>query len=186
MYRFIKVKWTELNMEYPFMLYCNSIEQIMEHNEKYLSNEISDGFKNLIDVSRGLAHIKTPFGMAVRWEAELNETSIIEAGVSMESKITAGKVKSLLKYGAILIRPVGSYMVIDDSFEIIDEVISPTMKYPEYGESDISINRWDGGLHYYARIGNMTVEDDRGKVKWNTHQEAKRQALLFLEKTNSE
>jgi len=49
-----------------------------------------------------------------------------------------------------------------------------------YTESDISITRWPGGRHYYAKIKNIEVADENGDSKWNTTEEAKRQAKIFL------
>lgn len=38
------------------------------------------------------------------------------------------------------------------------------------------------GKHYYAKIGNMEVVSEDGKNKWNTPEEANRQALLYFER----
>jgi len=44
-------------------------------------------------------------------------------------------------------------------------------KVNEYSEKDISVKKWDGGTHYYARVGDWDVEID-GKRKWNTYEYA--------------
>jgi len=66
-----------------------------------------------------------------------------------------------------------------------DELIFPTRETDEkYSEKDISVSQWTYGNHYYAKIGKWDVVDEEGNTKWNTKQEAQRQAKIFLEQLN--
>ena len=62
-----------------------------------------------------------------------------------------------------------------------DDVIEP---HVEYTEQDIKITRWRGGNHYYAKVGHIDVEDDFGKVKWNTEKQAREMAVKYMHDLN--
>jgi hypothetical protein len=54
------------------------------------------------------------------------------------------------------------------------------MVYPTYSKQDIKINKYPGGNHYYASLGEMTVVDSQNNQKWNTLEEAQRVSESFL------
>lgn len=66
-----------------------------------------------------------------------------------------------------------------DSYEV-EEILDSN----EYLESDIQINKWWGGKHYYAKIKKIDVVDENGEVKWNTEERAREVALSYLSKLN--
>lgn len=81
------------------------------------------------------------------------------------------------------IRPIKS--VKKDILKTVNKEIFtwPTEKYTK---EDINITKWPGGKHYFAKIGSITVEDEYGNTKWNTVEEAERQAEIFLRKIEHE
>ena len=41
---------------------------------------------------------------------------------------------------------------------------------------------WEGGQHYYAKIGKLDVLDKNGNQKWNTKEETIEAAKWYIEK----
>jgi hypothetical protein len=78
------------------------------------------------------------------------------------------------------VSPNGAFRPVDETFDILAEVESEVLVFPVTSESDIKVTQWEGGLHFYATVGNMTVYDDKGNMKWNTEEEAKRWAMRAL------
>ena len=110
---------------------------------------------------------------------DIKGTSFIKESTTLENKVYQGKVNTLLKGYILLLRENGSYMVINDSIKIINTFYNDELIYPNYTLDDIKIKRWDGGKHYYAKIGNMEVVID-GINKWNTPQRAREMAEQFF------
>lgn len=52
----------------------------------------------------------------------------------------------------------------------------------DYTENDISVTKWPGGKHYYAKIRNIEVVDEENDIKWSSAEEAERQAKIFLKR----
>lgn len=40
------------------------------------------------------------------------------------------------------------------------------------------------GTHWYAKIGNMDIKDEKGNMKWDTKEEAEKAAWKFVENLN--
>jgi len=178
-YKFVRLKCNHYNMEYPWILECKDIETLIEHTEKYMNTEIERGVKDWFKSQKG--HLTTNYASAVEKMMIFTGNNFIKESTIMENKIFQGKLKMLLKFGTLYLRENGSYMVHSDSLIIIDKKVMDEMVWPEYTVDDIKISKWDGGSHYYAKIGRMDVTDADGNVKWNTHKEAKRHALVFFE-----
>lgn len=91
----------------------------------------------------------------------------------------------MIRFGNILLRENSSYMIFnEDRYEILESFDREEMIYPHYSESDIKITQWKGGQHYYAKLGNMTVVDEDGNQKWDSFNEAYKQAKMFLSENN--
>lgn len=74
------------------------------------------------------------------------------------------------------------FRTLDETCRILERRFADKIEFPHYDEQDIRITRWPGGIHYYAKIGALEVQDAEYKTKWNTAEEARRQAKLYLEK----
>ena len=53
-------------------------------------------------------------------------------------------------------------------------------------EKDIKITRWKNGKHWYAKVGMHDVIDEKGNVKWNSFDEAYKEAKKFLNNINKQ
>lgn len=72
-----------------------------------------------------------------------------------------------------------------DRHEILETVYRETLIFPEVNRpqmSDVRFIRWEGGIHYYAKIGNLDVVDENRNQKWNTKAEAEKAARGFIDR----
>lgn len=73
-----------------------------------------------------------------------------------------------------------SYFTIPKDAEI--EILEERTKYTL---DDIKVKRWEGGAHWYAKVGNMDVVID-GEQKWGAKWKAQEMAERFLKEYNNE
>lgn len=99
----------------------------------------------------GFEHLQTEFGMALNRD-------IVENGETFVNCV-GGKTFSL-EY---------------DQFVWRKELV-----FPNYTVNDIRIEKFRGGSHFYAYIGDTQLRD-RDKLKWNTYQEAYDFAINVVE-----
>jgi hypothetical protein len=97
-------------------------------------------------------------------------------------KLLSGYQNVFLNYGHVIVNSVNGCRAMDESFEILEERLSNELVFPVTSEKDIKISKWPNGTHYYAKIGNQDVVDDKGNVKWNTVEQAKKEAVKYLRK----
>lgn len=64
------------------------------------------------------------------------------------------------------------YMIDKDGedYLTLDEYTSDKIMFPDY--KDAKFTQWDGGKHWYVRVGNIDIYDKDGNMKWNTRKEA--------------
>jgi len=193
MYKFIRLKDNRTGLKYPFILLCETKEVLLEHTEKYMTTEIKKGVEDFMKITNTIekldnesysksktSHYTSGWAIAIDTITKNSDKPWYEHSVMLENKVFQGKMKCLLNHGNILLRDSGSYMTISPDMEIIEEIIKDEMIYPNYSEENISITKWEGGRHYYATIGNMTVVDKDGNQKWNSHNEAMKHAKEYL------
>lgn len=89
-----------------------------------------------------------------------------------------GIVNAILRGNQVVFRNNGTWMIIHSS-DVITEIVNH-----KYTIDNIRVKKWGGGSHYYAYVSDMDVQDVNGNVKWNTYDEAMRQATLFLDILN--
>jgi len=188
-YTFVKIQDTYPNIKEPiqhgWMFKATTAEDIVEFHERIGSNNMALGFNDVLRADLDKKHLKTEEGSAIKQLSNIKDTDLITTTMMLDEQIFNSKIKMMVKYGCIYIRPSGSYMAPVKGVEELDTITKNELIYPEYTEANIRINQFQGGQHYYAKIGNLDVVDEDGNQKWNTFKEAKRQALLFLEKENT-
>lgn len=99
----------------------------------------------------------------------------------LEASVLTGQLKNLLAGDVLLINNNGGYFPIKKEWFYIAHKIDSDV----YLESDVKINKWYGGKHYYAKIKRIDVVGEDDSVKWNTEQQAREEALKYLVKLNS-
>lgn len=58
---------------------------------------------------------------------------------------------------------------------------SDELRWPVLSEEDIRIRKWPGGVHYYAYIGPVQVQDG-DRLKWNSESDARAAAMSYVTK----
>lgn len=109
-------------------------------------------------------------------QAEKGERTILDGFRCLNLEVGMGQMRTLEQCGAIYINPVGGYTF---GLEYTQFCRRKNLVFPNFRESDIRINRFEGGEHYYAYIGDMQVRDG-DKLKWYSHEEAYNKALEII------
>lgn len=166
-------------------LKITSVDELFEYIETH-SDRYGKAFMNItMDKDYGaptVTHGKYPqydaLSQAIYFNASNNKKSIIESTLEISGKVSSAQVDALCENGYIYINSVGGWC---------DKLISTPRSFiykegftfPHFTKSDIHISKFPGGQHYYAHIGEMEVRDG-DTIKWNTREEAYKQALKFL------
>jgi len=98
------------------------------------------------------------------------------------SKWNKQKYAGCMPYSAIFNHPL--HIEIIKTIERDDLIFPLNDDEEKYSEKDISIKKWDEGNHYYAKIKHIDVVID-DIVKWNTYDEAMRNAKIYLSELNN-
>lgn len=116
---------------------------------------------------------------------EKSTLTVIDDCVCIADKIVSAYSEMFLIDGVIFItendciRPIKN--IEKKTFKTENkEVLAWPLK--DYTENDISVTKWPGGKHYYAKIRNIEVVDEEGDIKWSSTEEAERQAKIFLKR----
>lgn len=181
-YKFVKLKNGML--EYNWMIVLDSIDMLNSFMNIVQKGIIKDGLEILMKKNR-IGHSTQQWESAVEIMAAAKNISLIESSCELEIKVYQSRLHSILKYGCMYVNESGGGFPHTDGVEIVDEIIKDKLVFPEYSIKDICVKRWEGGKHYYAKIGNSDVIDKHGNQKWNTKKEAKRQAILFIKEQNN-
>jgi len=96
--------------------------------------------------------------------------------------ITECRFREVSNGNKIVINKNNGWFVLSDSYEIDDTKYCDEYVFPCFTEKDIVVKQWTKGTHYYAKVGNKDVVDKDGKMKWDTYDEAKEQALMYLKR----
>lgn len=118
---------------------------------------------------------------AVIMNAQKKRLNIYEGIRDFRLTVAMQQLESIHKYGAIYINRVGGYHGAYGNAPEYDFVRRKEPIFPDFKREDIRIKKFEGGQHYYAYIGDMQVRDG-DILKWNTYDEAYKQAEKILDK----
>lgn len=177
------------NIKYNGLIYkeCDLISGIDEYREYMLElNNKFDISKHEIEtiksfVGHGHSLLTGVSGMFCGMIDDIDDRQPMLDHLSiLKAKVLSGQLTHILNGDKLVINNRGGYFSIkeNEEFEILDVITS------KYTESDIRINKWLGGRHYYAKVRNIDVIDTDGGLKWNTEQYARSMAIKFIEKLN--
>jgi len=166
------------------LLYQNNIliENIEELNfylNNNFSNRITDAAKDLINAPIENRHYINRTAGAADIIAKAKGGGSLTALMNLSDTISRNLFEHILNGKKILINQLGGYHFLNDgdSVELLNDYV--------YTEKDISISKFEGGKHFYAKIGDINVYDKYGDYKWNTHEYAEKTAIQFLNDLNS-
>ena len=116
---------------------------------------------------------------AIELIAEDNHSSYFEAAEILHKTIIHQQADAIKKEGGIYINPVGGYHCVSSKPTNHPIYRSEKLVWPKLTKRDIKISKFEGGQHYYAKVGTVEVKDANG-IKWNTYEEAYAKALELL------
>ena len=177
-YRFVlRDKGTSLQ---GWWLKISTLEELLNYREKTESLMVT-GFKKLVGIS-SRKDIDT--GNAEKYlerYAESRGLSIVEAVSEVDAWMLGDQMEVLLKGYNVYINHNGGWCFGEKDYA--DWYDSENLVFPDFTKDQIKIEQWGGGKHYYAYIGKLQVRDG-DTVKWDTYEQAYRQAMLVVGKDN--
>ena len=115
--------------------------------------------------------------MKSKYDTAMN---IFQAIESFSSMVAMNMLNSLQETGAIYINRVGGYHGYYKDSKENGFVRRKELVFPDFKKDEIRIKKFSNGEHYYAYIDDMQVRDG-DTLKWNTYEEAYKQAISFIE-----
>lgn len=115
----------------------------------------------------------------VRYGSERN-LGIIQALNAFTTMVAEQQMNEIRESGAIYVNAIGGYhgyCAEDKEYAVVKR---EKLVYPEFEKKDIKIEKFPYGAHYYAYVGDVQVKDG-DTLKWNTYEEARRQAEMYVE-----
>lgn len=166
-----------------------SIEQIKEHWDKYVGMQIKSGIqeiiKNLSNQNMGKLseHYRTTWGSLIEQVSGIKEKSYLETSIEEENMLWKNRIDMFYKYDEIYLSDgLTTFMLVDGYTEIKEHVYKDKLEFPteKYTMDDVRYIQWDGGKHWYAKIGNLDIVVD-GDQKWNSKHEAEYAVKRYFE-----
>lgn len=185
-------------MEYLFVyadnswwLKLDSIEKLIDYHEKTDTGKYEKAIRMYMDeghpdkILENLSVEKRIQKMCNRdfkylqvavMQAEKGGGTIFDGFRWMNMEIGMNRLRNIQQYGAVYINPVGG---CTHSLNYTQFCRRKEPVFPCYKKEDIRIDKFDGGTHYYAHIGDLEIRDGE-RMKWDTYEEAYQKALELL------
>lgn len=169
--------------KYGWRLVLSSIVELSDYDIEIGMNRIGSSFERVINKK-----ILTKEDEYLQAHCKATGQGFIYGAADVNSKGFQSKWNAINKYGKIYVNEVGGWFMLQDGMRILKTVQTETFKFPDvlYAESDIRITQFNGGKHFYAKVGDFQVVDKDGDTKWNTRQFAETVAKKFLENLNQD
>ena len=189
-YKFIKVQSKSLldNAEAKgYWLFCpQTEEQLIEHWNKYVKPVISDGSRKLAKkiFSGTKGHFTNDFEQAVEvWMNSTNDSLIVSI-LQIENEAFRNRLQMFRSGREIYLSHSIQVVTVDTRFvDILTTTERNVLTFPDEERpemKDVRFIVWEGGVHYYAKIGKLDIVDKDGNQKWNTRAEAESAARWYI------
>lgn len=203
-YEFVRIKDKLTGQEGNMWWFrATSYKEVIEHTDKIFRPFMQTGYnsasKKSIDAvfKYGdvccMQHTTDPAEMAIRNITVANGYKELPRPMfDVANKILADAIENRLScidtYGeCFLANGCQCFGFSNTQHEICECVFMDNLVYPSMRKAtidDVRIIQWQGGKHYYAKIGNHDVIDAKSNQKWNSEKEAKEAALWYIETEN--
>lgn len=192
-YKFVKVGKINPNGDDRTVWYFspNSVEQIKEHWMKYPASVIREGSRNVAhrifeSGKLGTGHATNEFEEAVQRFHPITNNFLISDMVQLENIAYNNRINDFNSGRKIYLTKGMPVVTMDERFyHIIEEVYKDELTFPDEEKPslvNVKYMQWDGGYHWYAKIGKLDVTDKDNNQKWNTKEEAEEAARWFIVK----
>lgn len=168
-------------------------EDVDEHWNKYVACEINDGVKEYVDHLKAhaegayIGHYTTQWGSLIASLTDVTEQPSIVRIMKEETELYYNRMRDINAGRDIyLSEGLTVFMLTEGYTEIIEHYYSDVLAFPheKYTLDNVRFIMWDGGKHWYAKIGNIDIVDQTGNQKWNTKEEATQAAIEYLKRYN--
>lgn len=105
--------------------------------------------------------------------------NILQAIQGFTAMVAEQQLDSIRENGAIYVNQMGGYHGYYEKDKEYAVVQREKLIFPEFQKADIRIKKFPYGQHFYAYVGDIEVKTDTA-CKWNTYEEALRQAEKYL------
>lgn len=176
-YHFVKVgQVNHSDKETTWYFVPESVEQIKEHWDKYVGAEIKNGtqeiINNISNIIKGRLseHYRTTWGSLIEQVSGIKEKSYLETEFEEENMLWKNRIDWFNKYGEIYLTDgLTMFMLVEGFTEIKEHIYKDKLEFPteKYTIDDVRYIQWDGGKHWYAKVGNIDIVWD-GQQKWDT------------------
>lgn len=176
----------EINM-YHFVKFNNtwylkpeSVQDIIDHFTKICGREFQQGFDDFKDNVRvstdyngekylySRNHSSSVWRNAVELTMQMKDLSWLEGASVLEKQTYHDRIKMFNKGRAIYFTDGLPYYCSLEHPEYDKEHFEEKLIYPyEYNFEDVRFIQWEGGRHWYAKIGSIDIVDKYGNQKWN-------------------
>lgn len=164
-------------------------EDVDEHWNKYVACEINDGVKEYVDHLKAhaegtyIGHYTTQWGSLIDTLTTATEQPSIVRIMKEETELYYNRMRDINAGREIyLSEGLTVFMLTEGYTEIREHYYSDTLSFPteKYTLDDVRYIQWDGGRHWYAKIGKLDIVDSNGNQKWNTKSEAEKAAKEYF------
>jgi|GEM_PF-4799527 hypothetical protein len=165
-------------------------EDVDEHWNKYVACEINDGVKEYIDHLKAhaegtyIGHYTTQWGSLIDTLTAATEKQNIVRIMKEETELYYNRMRDINAGREIyLSEGLTVFMLTEGYTEIREHYYSDTLSFPteKYTLDDVRYIQWEGGRHWYAKIGKLDIVDKRSNQKWNTKAEAEKAAKEYFQ-----
>lgn len=176
------LSWTFIQKDNAWWLKISTIEEYLKYRNETDSKIYGDIVKDMINVTKGY-HETNPATTCILFENRKykGEKTLLELVTDFSSEISEWQIEYLLKGYYLLFNPLGGcHFDTNPDYKWIHQKY---LVFPEFKETDIKIEKFPDGKHYYAYIGTTQVRDN-DILKWNTYEEAYKQAKTYITSQN--
>lgn len=180
-YHFVKIAEVRDKQKGTWYFKPESADDIMEHWRKYVSAEMKSGMQEVVANLQRMAegklteHYRSYWGSLVSLKSSIKNEPIWKTASDMENETLRTRL-AMMWNGDEIYLPNGLqvFSLVKGFTEVVDEIYTDKLEYPnhKYKIEDVRYIQWNGGIHWYAKVGNMDIVDEQGNQKWNTKDEA--------------
>ena len=154
-------------------LEIDSVAKLIDYHqktEKFYGDVLADYMHNKD------GHWKNKRTLPIVMYGEKHHLTIIDAIIQFRLMVAQQQLERIHEEGAIYINSSGGYHA---NATYKHSVIKDKLIFPDYKNTDIKIEQFPGGPHWYAYIGSMQIKN--GNIdKWDSYEKAYEYAKKFI------
>lgn len=180
-YHFVKIGSVKSdNNHYTWYFKPESVEQLKEHWEKYAGAEMKTGTKEVLDhiineIKGNLnPHYTTTWGSLIDQISRMKEEPVWKTLHQEENELWNNRLNYFTNGDDIYLSDgLTVFMLTEGITEIKEHLYKDILEFPneKYTIDDVRYIQWEGGKHWYAKIGNFDIVWE-GEQKWNSRESA--------------